>query len=75
MKNQDGFDGYMVANATGPRTGVSATVTLTFQNTTKVLVYQNGEASTVALTDGVYTAFLEVGEGAFVIPVADNYNT
>lgn len=72
MKDSDGFDGYMIADAQNPTTaadGTTTTVTLTFNNATKALVYVNGEEQTVELTNGVYTATVGAGEGVFVIPL------
>ncbi len=69
MKNDDGFDGYMIANASEPRTSTRATVTLTFKEATKAIVYANGTKTTVELDGGVYTGEVGVGEGFFVIPV------
>lgn len=71
MKDVDGFDGYMVANAEGPRTSNNATVTMKFNNASSVTVYKGTTSSKVNITGGVYTLNLNVGEGAFVIP---NYN-
>lgn len=68
MQDEEGFDGYMIANATGPQTGTSASVTLTFNDATKAIVYKNGVKSIVTLTDGAYTVSVGVGEGVFVIP-------
>lgn len=69
MKDVDGFDGYMIANADGPRTAAKTSVTLTFNNATHVLVYKNGKKETVALADNAYTVEVDKGEGAFVIPL------
>lgn len=69
MKDSDGFDGYMVANAEGPRTPSEATVTLTFNNATSAIVYKGTSCETVNLTGGVCTVTLAVGEGAFVLPI------
>ena len=69
MKDADGFDGYMIANASGPRANKTATVTLTFANATHALVYGGGEPQTVALTDGVCKVTVDAGDGIFVIPI------
>ena len=69
MKDSDGFDGYMVANAEGPRTGKTARVTLTFNSATKAMIYKGTSCETVSLTGGVCTVTLAAGEGAFVIPI------
>ena len=70
MKDQDGFDGYLIANAAEPNTGGTANVTLKFNSASKALVYwADGTVSTVSLTDGQYTFSVTCGEGAFVIPL------
>lgn len=69
MKDSDGFDGYMVANAEGPRAGKTATVTLTFKSATKAMIYKGTSCETVSLTGGVCPVTLEAGEGAFIIPI------
>lgn len=69
MKDADGFDGYMVANAEGPQAGKTATVTLTFNSATKAMIYKGTSCETVSLTDGVCTVELAAGEGAFIIPI------
>ncbi len=71
MKDEDGFDGYMVANAEEPRTSNDATVTMKFKNAKSVTVYKGTTSEKVEITDGTYTATVNVGEGIFVIP---NYN-
>lgn len=77
MKDVEGFDGYMIANAAAPRTGVdekatnATTVTLNFKDATKAVVYdyQAGTRKVVDLTNGALTVSVNVGEGTFVIPV------
>ena len=70
MKDADGFDGYMVANAAGPREGTTARVALTFAGATKALVYKGTTCVTVDLdSNGTYSVELAAGEGAFVIPL------
>lgn len=69
MQDVYGFDGYMVANAEGPRAGKTATVTLNFTNATKAWVYYNGTKEEVTLSNGTYEKALKAGEGIFVIPI------
>ena len=69
MKDSDGFDGYMVANAEGPRPGKTATVTLTFNSATKAMIYKGTSYATEDLSDGVCAVTLAAGEGAFIIPI------
>lgn len=44
-------------------------VSVTFEGYTKAAVFSNGAWSYVALTDGVYTTGLAVGEAVYVIPL------
>lgn len=69
MKDADGFDGYMIANASGPREGTSTKVTLTFNDADSAIVYIDGIKNTVKLTDGTYTVTVPSGEGVFVVPL------
>lgn len=68
MRDEEGYYGYMVANAEGPRTSNNGSVTLTFQNATHAKVYHNGICTTQQLTGKELTVKLNTGEGAFVIP-------
>lgn len=69
FKDADGYDGFMIANATDPGQNRSDSVTITFREATKALVYINGEEQTIELKDGTYTFDLESGGGVFVIPI------
>lgn len=69
MQDVYGFDGFMVANAEGPRTTGTVTVELKFTNATKAWVYYNGTKEEVNLTGGTYSKGLKAGEGMFVIPL------
>ncbi len=69
MKDADGFNGYMVANADGPRENKTLTVSLAFNNAEKALVYTNGVQEEVELTDGTCTLTIPSGQGVFVIPL------
>ncbi len=69
MKDGDGYDGYMVANASEPSKTSTSSVKLTFNNATKALVYINGVAQEVALTNGAYTVSVADGEGVFIVPI------
>ena len=71
MKDVDGYDGYMVANASEPSKSSTSSVTLTFNNATKALVYVNGVAQEVTLTNGAYTVSVADGEGVFIIPILE----
>ena len=68
MKDTDGFDGYMIANASGPREGTATKVILKFNDADSAIVYIDGVKSIVELTDGLYTVTVPSGEGVFIIP-------
>ena len=72
MKDVFGNDGYMVANAAGPRTTTESQITLTFENADSIVVYRNGVPTTESLNNGAITLTVGVGEGVFVIPNASN---
>ena len=60
---------YMAMNVLDPdATNTAETVKMTFSGYTHVLVYVDGEAQEVALTNGVYTATLNNGDAVYVIP-------
>lgn len=69
MKDKDGYDGYMIVNATDPGKNLSNSVTVEFRKATKALAYVNGEEQTITLDNGKYTFELESGAGVFVIPI------
>ncbi len=77
MVDEDGFDGYMVANAQSPRSDVNTAannatkVTLNFKDATKAVVYdfKTGTKEVKELTNGALDVTVNVGEGTFIIPV------
>lgn len=68
LKDLNGYDGFMLVNATDPSDNKSATVNVTFKDADHAKVYIDGEESIVTLTDGVYNVTLAPGQGIFVIP-------
>ncbi len=66
--------GYMVVNYGDPQNGTAESgIRLTFNGTpSRALVYENGKARVVNLASNALTLNLEVGEGAFVIPLTNN---
>ena len=67
-------NGYMVVNY-GNTDGNTAesSISITFNGTpTRALVYENGMAKVYALNNNVLTLNLQLGEGAFVIPLTAN---
>lgn len=69
MKDENGYDGFMIVNVTDPGKDLSDQVTVTFKKASKAIVYVQGEEQTVELKDGSYTFDLTSGEGVFVIPL------
>ncbi len=69
LKDEKGYDGYFLVNATDPGKKLSNSVTVTFREATSAICYIEGEEKTVELKDGSYTFDLKEGEGVFVIPV------
>lgn len=69
MKDANGYDGYMIVNATDPGKNLENEVTVEFREATKALIYVNGEEQQIELKNGTYTFELESGAGIFVIPI------
>jgi len=69
LKDDKGFDGYMIVNATEPSEKKTDEVTVSFYKATKALAYINGEEQTITLKDGSYTFKIGAGQGVFVIPI------
>lgn len=69
LKDEQGYDGFFIVNATDPGKKISSSVTVTFREATSAVCYIEGEETTVELKDGSYTFDLKEGEGIFVIPV------
>lgn len=69
LKDKEGYDGYMIVNATEPSEGKTDKVTISFYKATKALAYIHGEEQTITLEDGSYTFEIGAGEGVFVIPL------
>ncbi len=68
-----GLDGFWVVNATDPVDNLSNTVSITFNDATRVLVYDPASdvyGQVKLLNDGIYIADLGSGEGQFVIPLS-----
>lgn len=76
MVDTDGFDGYMIANANGPRNTdgsvatATANVTLEFNNASKVLIYDFAKGTKeIKTVSGEFNISVPVGGGIMVIPV------
>lgn len=76
LKDLNGYDGFMLVNATDPSDNKSATVNVTFKDANAAKVYVDGEEVdssqyiTVNTADGTisFSATLAPGQGIFVIP-------
>lgn len=70
FRDENGYDGFLLVNFSDPLYNCTNDVTIQFRGATKAVVYVKGQQQIVNLTDGVYTATLEPGEGQFIIPLA-----
>ena len=69
QKDQNGYDGFMIVNATDPGMNTPNTVTVKFKEATSAICYIEGEETKIELKDGTCSFDLKGGEGIFVIPV------
>ena len=69
MKDSQGFDGFMIVNATDPGKNLSNTITVQFNDAKKALCYINGERQVVQLENGEFEYEFAAGEGIFIIPI------
>ena len=69
LKDDEGYDGFMIVNATDPGKDEKDSVTITFREASKAIAYISGEEETIELKNGTYTFELGSGEGVFVIPI------
>lgn len=69
FKDEEERDGFMVVNFTDPGKGLKNEVALTFNDAKFAFVVQNGHSETVRLENGALKLALDVGDGAFVIPL------
>lgn len=70
MKDNNGYDGFMVVNFSDPYYKKSNSITIDFDDAQKAVVYVSGEKKIEALSDGRFTTTLNPGEGIFIIPIA-----
>lgn len=68
LKDSNGYDGFMLVNATDPSKNVTENISVTFNNADHAKVFVNGVESIVELNNGTYEAALAPGQGIFVIP-------
>ena len=71
LKDSNGYDGFMLVNATDPEDNLTSNVSVTFQDAQKAIVYVEGVEQEVTLTNGTYTTTLAPGAGVFVIPYCE----
>lgn len=69
QKDQNGYDGFMIVNATDPGMNTPNTVTVEFKEATSAICYIEGEETKIELKNGQCSFDLKGGEGIFVIPV------
>jgi len=69
LKDGNGYDGYMLVNATEPSENKTDEITISFYKATKAIAYINGEEQTITLKDGSYTYKLGAVESVFVNPL------
>lgn len=65
--DKDDYQGYMVVNYTEPSAGKIDVVEMTFADTQKVIVWQDGESQVYDLENHRLTLNLSAGGGAFVV--------
>lgn len=69
MADQNGYEGFMLTNQSTPQYPTQDSVSVTFKNATKALIYTDGnEGKIVDLSNGKLDITLKAGGGAFVIP-------
>lgn len=68
LKDNNGYEGFMVVNYNDPGLKQGNKVKVSFYHATKLLMYTKGVPSVVDLIDGTYEFDLENGEGRFIIP-------
>ena len=71
FKDSNNYDGFMVVNFADPYNNKDKNIiTIDFRDARKAIVYIKGEKNIVELTNGIYEAEYEAGEGRFIIPIA-----
>ncbi len=71
LKDSNGYDGFMLVNATDPEDNLTSNVSVTFKDAQRAIVYVEGVEQDVALNNGTYTTNLAPGAGVFVIPYCE----
>ena len=68
MKDKKGNSGFMVVNYNETHLNKKVNLNMEFNGFTKADLYQNGERTTIDLSNNNLPIKLNVGEGVFVIP-------
>ncbi|MBR2449052.1 MAG: hypothetical protein IKB30_02905 [Clostridia bacterium] len=68
-EDADGNKGFMLVNYEEPSIKHTNKVTMKFENADGVLLYRNGDPTTIGLKDKTFTIDLEAGEGVFIVPL------
>ena len=69
MEDKNGNEGYVLCNYNSHEGDRAQTITLTFaSNVTEVVIYRNGVAETVSVTNKTLTVSLATGEGVIILP-------
>ena len=69
MEDKNGNEGYVLCNYNDHTTDRAQTITLTFaSNVTEVVIYRNGVAETVSVTNKTLSVSLATGEGVIILP-------
>ena len=68
LRDVDGYDGFMLVNATDPYDNKTTEVSVTFNSADRAKVFIDGVEQDVELTNGTYSVLLAPGQGVFVIP-------
>ena len=69
MEDANGNEGYVLCNYNSHEEDRAQTITLTFaSNITEVVIYRNGVAETVSVTNKTLAVSLATGEGVIILP-------
>lgn len=71
MKDEEGFDGYLLSNQALPYGNATNDVEITFKKADKAIVFIDGEQKMVDLIDGKLSLRLSSGGGALVVPIKE----
>ena len=69
FEDKDGNKGFMLVNYEEPSIKHTNKVTMKFEDADGVLMYRNGDPTTIGLTDKTFTIDLDAGEGVFIVPL------